>query len=281
MISFANVNGIKICYEIQGQGDSILLVHGFGSKKETWQAQFGPLSNHFKVIRFDNRGAGKSDRPNGPYSLSIFADDIRGLMDFLKIEKAHVIGWSLGGMIVQEFLLRYPERVCKAVLINTSYTVIGDKGDTKFAEMYKNMRLKEVELNKQDPEASFWKAAKVNYYHEFRKKMEANPKKKFFGLWSVEDVVKERTIDPQTPKDIENQAKALENFYSLDRLHQIKNPVLLLTASHDKVLPKTLTIEMHKIIPNNELKIIEKAGHASPREKAPEINKIIVDFLKK
>jgi pimeloyl-ACP methyl ester carboxylesterase len=111
--------------------------------------------------------------------------------------------------------------------------------------------------------------------------MEANPKKKFFGLWSVEDVVKERTIDPQTPKDIENQAKALENFYSLDRLHQIKNPVLLLTASHDKVLPKTLTIEMHKIIPNNELKIIEKAGHASPREKAPEINKIIVDFLKK
>ena len=98
-MNFADVNGIKICYEIHGDGYPVILVHGFGSKKEAWVAQTSPLAEYFKVITFDNRGAGKSDRPDGPYTMEIYADDIRGLMDFLKIEKAHVLGWSLGGML--------------------------------------------------------------------------------------------------------------------------------------------------------------------------------------
>ena len=97
---FAEVNGIKFCYEILGEGDPLILVHGFGSKKESWIAQFKPFSEHFKVIRFDNRGSGKSHRPKEIYTMEVFADDIAGLMDYLKIDKAHIIGWSLGGMIV-------------------------------------------------------------------------------------------------------------------------------------------------------------------------------------
>ncbi|MFW9876350.1 MAG: alpha/beta fold hydrolase, partial [Candidatus Thorarchaeota archaeon] len=99
--AFAHVNGIKFCYEIHGNGDPVLLVHGFGAKKESWIAQTSPLVKHFKVIRFDNRGAGKSDRPDASYTMEIFADDINGLLDHLEIEKTHIIGWSLGGMIVQ------------------------------------------------------------------------------------------------------------------------------------------------------------------------------------
>lgn len=118
---FALVNDVNICYEIYGDGDPVLLVHGFGSKKEAWIAQTEPLAKHFKVIRFDNRGAGKSYRPEGPYTMEIFADDINALLDFLEIEKTHIIGWSLGGMIVQNFVLKYPQRVKKMVLINTNY----------------------------------------------------------------------------------------------------------------------------------------------------------------
>ena len=121
MSEYIEVNGIKICYEVQGVGDPVVLVHGFGAKKETWLGQFGPLSEKFKVIRFDNRGAGKSDRPNEPFTMDMFVEDIKGLMDALAIDKAHIIGWSLGGMIVQHFLLKYPERVDKAVLLLTNY----------------------------------------------------------------------------------------------------------------------------------------------------------------
>ena len=114
---FTKVRGIKFCYEILGEGEPLLLVHGLGSKKETWIAQFKPFSEHFKVIRFDNRGAGKSDRPKGEYSMEMFADDIANLMEYLNIDKANIIGWSLGGMIVQNFVIKYPHRVNKMVLI--------------------------------------------------------------------------------------------------------------------------------------------------------------------
>ena len=279
-MNFADVNGIKICYEIHGEGYPVILVHGFGSKKEAWVAQTSPLAEHFKVIAFDNRGAGKSDRPEGPYKMEMYADDIRGLMDYLRIDKAHIIGWSLGGMIVQIFLLKYPDLADKAVLINTFYKSFGGGGDTSFREMYVRMRLEELEENKKDPLATYLKSARASYHYKFRKEMEANTKKKFFGLWSVEDVAKERTIDPQTPRDIENQAGALEDFYTFERLHEIKNETLLLTASHDKILPKSGMLEMHERIPNSTLEVIEKAGHGSPRSRAPEVNQMIIDHFK-
>ena len=239
-----------------------------------------PLSEHFKVIAFDNRGAGKSERPEGPYTIEMYADDIRGLMDYLKIEKAHIIGWSLGGMIVQIFLLKYPARADKAVLINTFYKTVGGSGDTKYREMYVKMRIDELEENKRDPIAAYLKSARASYHVKFRREMEADPTKKFFGLWSVEDVAKERLIDPQTPRDLENQAGALEGFNTLESLHEIRHQTLLLAASHDRILPKSGMIEMHERIPNSSLKIIDKVGHGSPRSTALEVNQAIINFLK-
>ena len=94
---FADVNDIKICYDILGEGEPVVLIHGFSDRKEHWRAQIGDLSRYFKVIRIDNRGAGKSDRPDGAYSMEIYADDIKGLLDHFDIEKTHIIGHSLGG----------------------------------------------------------------------------------------------------------------------------------------------------------------------------------------
>ena len=116
-MTFADVNGIKICYEIQGKGDPVILVHGFGVKKEVWMCQYGPLSEKFKVIRFDNRGAGESDHPDELFTMEMLAEDIRGLMDALNLEKAHIVAWSLGGMIAQHFAIKYPDRINKLILI--------------------------------------------------------------------------------------------------------------------------------------------------------------------
>ena len=273
---FAFINGINICYEIKGEGDPVLLVHGLGSKKESWIAQFKPLSEHFKVIRFDNRGCGKSDRPKGVYTMELLADDIAGLMDSLKIGKAHIIGWSLGGMIVQNFILKYPEYVNKMVLINTNYGQPDESG----AEVYKNMRLTDLKLRKEDPEKSFWQSARGGFYIKFRKQLEADPSNKWYGLWSAEDLIKERVIDPPTEEDIEVQAGAANTHHTLERLNEIKNESLLITSTHDRVMPTTVMKEMHERIPNSTLKVIDKAGHDSPLSRAPEVNKMIIDFLK-
>ncbi len=273
---FAKVNGIKISYEMEGEGEPLFLVHGFGAKKESWIATFPELSKHFKVIRFDNRGAGKSDRPKGTYSMEIFADDIKGLMDFLNIEKTSIAGWSLGGMIVQNFILKYPKKVNKVILINTNYGFPDEGGPT----VYKNMRLEEEKLKKVDHAKAWWNGARSGYYLKFRKEMEANPSKKWYGLWSAEDLIETSIIDPPTAEDIEMQAAALKTHDTFDRLKTIQNPTLILTASHDKLTPRSSMEEIHNQIPNSKFIVIDKAGHSSPLEKAPEVNQAIIDFLK-
>ena len=273
---FAKVNGIKICYEIAGEGEPLFLVHGFGSKKESWIAQFPVLSKHFKVIRFDNRGAGKSDRPKGTYTMEVFADDIKGLIDYLGLEKTNIAGWSLGGMIVQNFVLKYPEKVKKVVLINTNYGFPDEDGPL----VYKNMRLEEEKQKKIDHVKAWWDAARTGYYIKFRKEMEANPSKKWYGLWSADDLIKESIIDTPTAEDIETQADALKTHDTFDRLKTIKSPTLIVTASHDRLTPRSSMEEIHGQIPNSKFIIIDKAGHSSPLEKAPEVNQAIIDFLK-
>jgi 3-oxoadipate enol-lactonase len=273
---YAEVNGIKICYEIAGDGEPLFLVHGFGSKKESWIAQFPVLSKHFKVIRFDNRGAGKSDRPKGNYTMDVFADDIKGLMDFLGIEKTNIAGWSLGGMIVQNFLLKYPEKIKKVILINTNYGFPDEDGPL----VYKNMRLEEEKQKKIDHVKAWWDGARSGYYIKFRKEMEANPSKKWYGLWSAEDMIETSIIDSPTAEDIEMQASALKTHDTFDRLKTIKSPTLIITASHDRLTPKSSMEEIHNEIPNSKFIVIEKAGHSSPLEKAPEVNQAIIDFLK-
>ncbi|MFX1321171.1 MAG: alpha/beta fold hydrolase [Promethearchaeota archaeon] len=273
---FVKLNGVKICYEIFGKGDPIILIHGFGSRKEGFKCQIPALSQKFKVIIFDNRGAGKSERVNEPYTMETLADDIRSLLDYLKIEKTHVLGVSMGGLIAQQFVLQYPEYVYNLVLINT----VTGSPDNVGLEILKKNRLEQLELIKVDPEKAYWDNAHIWFYHKYRKEIKANPKKKFFGIWSAEDEIRESTILMPTPRDIELQIKAMKGFNTLERLHEIKSPSLLLAASHDKVSPKNVMEEMHKSISNSVFKVIEKAGHESPKTRASEVNKIIIDFLR-
>jgi len=272
---YANVNGIKICYEERGEGFPVLLVHGFTGNKEDWIAQWIPLSQHFRVIRFDNRNGGCSDRPNIPNTLDMLAEDINGLMDYLNIEKAHVIGWSMGGIIVQKFAIKYPERIEKLVLINT---VMGAPNKQAVDILVKNS-LEELEFRKKNKEEAFWTSARIGYHFKFRKEMKANPDKNFYGLWSVQDLIDHQNSNPVNPQDVIHQSNALYPPNSYDDLKNIKLNTLLIASSHDRLTTKDALIELEKVIPNSRLVIIEKAGHNSPISRAPEVNKIIIDFL--
>ena len=273
---YAHVNGVKLCYEVSGEGYPLFLIHGFGAKKESWIAQIPVLSKHFKVITVDNRGAGKSGRPDSEYTMEIFADDINSLMEHLGIEKANVAGWSLGGMIVQNFVLKYPDRVNKLILINTNHGFPDESGP----EVYKNMRLDEIKMKKEDPVKAWWSGARTGFYIKFRKQLEADPSKKWYGLWSAEELIEMSTIDAPTEKDIKLQAGALKTHNTFERLSTIISPTLILAASHDRLMSKSTMEQIHEKIPNSTLVFIEKAGHNSPMEKAPEVNQKIIDFLK-
>ena len=275
--AFADVNGITVCYSIQGEGFPLILLHGFGSKKESFMAQIPDLSRHFKVITIDMRGAGKSSRPNYHYTIDMFADDVKGLMDHLKIDNAHLVGFSFGGIIATRFVLKYPSYVAKLILINTSGLMKVPKEYDP--EPYIQFRIKGLELIKSDPVKAFWQSTQLGFPQEFREEMFANPKKKFHGLWSVEDLIEYYATDPPTPQDIRNVAYSFKTLDFSDRFHEIKHETLLLTATHDLLVPKERMFAMNKLLSNSKIKVIEKAGHESPKSNAPDVNNAILEFL--
>ena len=113
---YTNVNGINLYYEIYGEGYPVVLIEGLGSQLQSWATQVPIYSKHFKVIVFDNRGAGKSDKTEFGYSIQDMAQDTALLMDELGIERAHIVGKSMGGMIGQWLAINHPEKVQKLVM---------------------------------------------------------------------------------------------------------------------------------------------------------------------
>ena len=128
---FVTVNGIEMYYEEHGpsDGEPVLLIAGLSLNTTTWFRQIPALADAgYRVIPFDNRGAGRSGKPEIAYSVAMFADDTAGLMDALGVRSAHICGMSMGGMIAQELALRYPARVRSLALLCTTP---GDRGSTQ------------------------------------------------------------------------------------------------------------------------------------------------------
>ena len=274
-MSFIYANGIRLSYRVYGEGFPVVFIHGYGAKKEVWKPQIAEISKNFSAIIFDLRGTGESDRPNIPYTMKMMADDLNGLLEGLNINKAHIIGRSFGGMIAQNFTLIYPEKVEKLVLIATNY----GRKEKNWVEIPKNGRLEEIDLLKRDPLKAFKNKSKWLFHIKFRKEMEADPTKKFFNIFSMEDLINESTINPSRPQDIINQAEAMKTHYTIDRLNEIKKSTLLIAASHDRQTPVSVMVEMNQRIPNSVLKVINEAGHFMTQSKAKEVNKLILDFL--
>src|SRR3990172_9311716 len=112
----APVRDLMMYYEEAGSGEPLVLIMGLGGDLQGWAFQAPVLAQHFRVITFDNRGAGRTSAPDRPSSIAAMADDTAGLMDYLGIQKAHVLGFSMGGYIAQELALSRPDRVDQLIL---------------------------------------------------------------------------------------------------------------------------------------------------------------------
>jgi pimeloyl-ACP methyl ester carboxylesterase len=114
------VNGIELAYQVQGEGRPLVLITGVGYGMWFWHKVTPGLSNQYQVITFDNRGAGESEKPDGPYTVPMLAADTAGLLDELGVKQAYVFGHSLGGFIAQELAVTRPDLVSKLILASTN-----------------------------------------------------------------------------------------------------------------------------------------------------------------
>jgi 3-oxoadipate enol-lactonase len=115
----ARVNDITMYYEIHGEGEPLVLISGLNSEHSLYRGMLPKLAARYRVLVFDNRGVGQTDKPDIPYSMVMMADDTAGLMEAVGIEKAHVLGTSMGGRIAAALALQYPQRVESLIVIST------------------------------------------------------------------------------------------------------------------------------------------------------------------
>jgi pimeloyl-ACP methyl ester carboxylesterase len=113
------VNGISLHCVVEGGGEPLALIHGVGASLEVWDGVAARLRNRYRIVRYDQRGHGQSEKVPGPYEVEDFTGDLRAMLDALGIERAHVAGHSLGGLVAQSFALDYPDRLAKLALIST------------------------------------------------------------------------------------------------------------------------------------------------------------------
>lgn len=119
-MAYTDVNGIRIYYEVIGLGDPLVIINGLGIDVSEFRTLSAAFAKTHRVLVFDNRGAGRTDKPDEPYSIEQMAVDTAGVMKAAGLKKAHVIGISMGGRIAQELALTHPEMVDKLILTSTS-----------------------------------------------------------------------------------------------------------------------------------------------------------------
>lgn len=255
-------NNIKMYYEIHGKGYPLVLIEGLGYSTWMWYKQIEELSKFFKLIVFDNRGVGKTDKPDIEYSIEMFADDLADLLSKLDIKKAHILGVSMGGFIAQEFAIKYPCLVDKLILCSTSF---GGLNSIPIPQDTLNIMLKG--------------GGKYNSLDEIKEAIGVALDKKTLQEDVLEKILNEKMTDPQPKYAYQRQLMAGASFDGENRLEKIKSETLILAGRGDRVVPSENASLLKEKISCSEVKIIENAGHVFFMEQPEITNRFITDFL--
>ncbi len=261
----AKVGDIHIYYEVHGNGEPLINICGSGVNVE-WMRNIIPIySSEYKLVLFDNRGAGLSDAPDIPYSTEMMADDVAGLMDAIGIEKAHVWGGSMGGMIAQQFALRYPERVKSLVL---ACTYCGGPGSS-FMTDPETQRV--MSIIPTLPPDQIWK----EFLHCFVSQQFINNNPEL-----IKKTLESMNKNPGTVHGQIHQSQAVAKHNTYDRLSEIKASTLVIAGDGDKIIPCENSKIIASKISNAKLVILKDTGHMF-LESEKEQHRIIMEFLKK
>lgn len=260
----AHLNGISLSYGDSGSGPAVVLLHGFPLSRDMWRPQEEALAQAgFRLITPDLRGFGDSEVPEGPYSMSLFSDDVVALLDHLEIDRAVIGGMSMGGYILLNLLERYPERVVAACFITTR--------SSSDSETAKAGRLALLERMKKEGTGSMAEMSIATLLAG--ETLRRNPE-------LVNTVY--RWMTSVDLRGIEGALHALlerKDYSSL--LENFDLPSLVIGADQDSAVPPEDLRVLSEGLPNNELCIIPEAGHMANLEQPEAFNECLLRFLRR
>ena len=251
------INGTGIYYEEYGTGEPLILIQGFAGGANAWFRQVTVFSKKFKVITFDARGLDNSDVSNIPYTVPVMVNDVLGIMDYLKIEKANILGTSLGGLVAQAFAVTCPERLDKLVLVSTfpgTDILKTSPGLKSVQDIRADMDVGKtmgyfisIAFNKR-----FYRGT-INFLSLLRRK------------WAYNNYFK--------------QMESIGDYNMVERLHLVRAPTLVITGSDDKIVPPANSELLVKNIPGARLIIVKGGSHAFFLEMSGRFNTEVLHFL--
>lgn len=259
------INDIHMYYEIHGKGDPIVLVAGFSADHLGWLPIVDKFSEHYQVILFDNRGAGQSDIPSGPYSISQMTKDVVDLCAALNIQQAHFVGNSMGGCIVQALCYQFPQLVKSAVISNSAM-----RTDTPFYLYVKA----HMELLSANAPLELLMKAMCTWVFSY----------KFLCLPNmIETLIKiaKENPYPMTMQGYQSQYVALGEFDSTDWVHKINVPTLIITSNQDLIFSEKSSEHLSKVIKQSEYFCFKDCGHLPYIEQPEKFTEVVMEFLRK
>ncbi len=252
------VGDATIHYHLHGQGEPLMLITGFSGDQYNWKKAIPLLDKDYEVITFDNRGSGFTEAPHTPFTMKTMADDAAGLLDALDIDRAHVLGWSMGGNVAQELTMEHPQKVGTLILMST---YIREPDRSRFAIDAMIHAVKEgASMDTFQTMMQTWCSTE----HFFK------------GKLSVCEIGK--GCDINVLDGFTRQKTALDAFDSRGRLHRIAVPTLVVHGDEDIMVPIHFGEELAAGIANSQFEVVERAGHfLPPSGYIP----LVLDFLAK
>jgi pimeloyl-ACP methyl ester carboxylesterase len=263
-VSDAYNGDVRLTYEVRGNGEPLLMIHGLGYDRLGWGKLPDLLAEELQVVAFDNRGVGDSDVPGGPYAVSQLAADAVAVLDAAGIRTAHVLGVSLGGYIAQELALTYPERLRKLVLASTApggprsvpMPAAGLEAFGRFPTMEREAGLRLMVENSLGRYGVREQAELVEEIYAYR--LERGPT---LAGWQA-------------------QAYAGATFDAYDRAPEITAETLVLQGGGDNVVDPRNADLLVELIPNARLELIPDRGHLLVWQEAERLAPIVKEFLR-
>jgi 3-oxoadipate enol-lactonase len=258
----ANVNGIHINYQLEGDGpETIVLINGLADDLETWVLQMDDLLGAgYRVLRFDNRGVGQTDKPEGPYTSRMLADDAKALVDELGLRDVHLMGVSMGGMIAQEYALNYGGDL-RTLTLACTYAAPGPFCSRMFAMWHDMAPVNGVPFIMRD--VTLW-AFTVPFFEE-----REDEAKEFEAEMAAMDMSVEAYLA---------QLHVIQTHDTTGRLDRISTPTLVLAGEQDILIPVSLSKRLHEQIPGADW-ATTKGGHACMWEHPGEFNRTYLEWI--
>ena len=264
-----HANNINIEYEIHGSGEPLLLIAGLGYDRWMWHKMVPGLAEHFQVITFDNRGVGGTDKPPGPYTAEMLAGDTAELLAALGVQRAAIMGHSMGGYVAQALVLSRPELVGQLILSATNF------GGPRHIPVTQEALAVLMDVTA-EPLERLRRGILISCAPGFG---EARPD-------VVEEWLAYRAQNPILPAPYQAQLAVGLSLNSEEtcfepRLAQVQVPTLLLFGEHDKVVPPSNAELLAQRIPDSTIAILPDAGHFYPLEQPAAAVAAMVDFLQR